>query len=250
MGGSRRTRILNRPGVKSPTRFRDRADAGQRLAERLLHLRDADPVVLALPRGGVPVAVPIAEALEAPLELLLLRKIGAPGQPELALGAVVEGEPPQTVLNEEVIEMLGVPRNIVVERAADQLAEIERRRRLWLRSHAPVTSRGRTVIIVDDGLATGATARVALQALECAGAARRVLAIPVVPSKVAGALRRLCEEAVFLVEPECFGSVGAFYDDFRQIGDAEVAKLFDAARQSRTITVACQRGVTGGGSSE
>ena len=210
-------------------RFRDRAEAGRRLAERLLHLKDADPVVLALPRGGVPVAVPIAEALGAPLDLLLVRKIGAPGQPELALGALVEGEPPQTVVNDEVIEMLGVPPGFVTEQAADQLAEIERRRRLWLHGHAPVVPYGRTVILVDDGLATGAAARAALLALERAGAARRVLAAPVAPPEVAGALRGLCDEAVFLAEPALFGSVGAFYDEFRQVEDAGVAALLDRA---------------------
>lgn len=211
-------------------RFHDRTDAGRRLAERLLHLKDADPVVLALPRGGVPVARPVAEALGAPLDLLLVRKIGAPQQPELALGAVVEGEPPQTVVNEDVVEELGIPAGYVTEQAADQLAEIERRRRLWLHGRAAMPPYGRTVILVDDGVATGATIRAALLALERAGAARRVLAIPVAPPAVAAALRQACDEAVILAEPALFGSVGAFYDDFRQLEDAEVTALLDAAR--------------------
>lgn len=209
--------------------FRDRTEAGRRLAERLLHLKDANPVVYALPRGGVPVAVPIAEALGAPLDLLLVRKIGAPGQPELALGAVVEGEPPQTVVNDDIVGLLGVPPAFVTEQAADQLAEIERRRRLWLRGRVAVPPYDRTAILVDDGIATGATVRAALLALKRAGAARRVLAVPVAPPEVADVLRRDCDEAVILAEPANFGSVGFFYDDFRQVGDAEVTTLLDGA---------------------
>ncbi len=207
--------------------FRDRAEAGRRLAERLLHLKGAEPVVFALPRGGVPVASPIAEALGAPLDLLLVRKIGAPGQPELALGAVVEGDPPQTVVNDDIVEGLGVPPGFVTREAARQFDEIGRRRRLWLRGRPAVPPRGRTVLVVDDGIATGATARAALLALERAGAARRVLAAPVAPRDTARALRALCDEAVFLTEPADLGSVGAFYGDFHQLDDAEVLALLD-----------------------
>jgi putative phosphoribosyl transferase len=209
-------------------RFRDRAEAGRLLAERLLHLKGADPLVLALPRGGVPVAAPIATALGAPLDLLLVRKIGAPEQPELALGAVVEGEPPQTVVNEDVVEMLGVPPEVVRREAARQVAEIARRRSQWLQGRAPVAAHGRTVILVDDGIATGATMRAALLALERAGAARRVLAVPVAPPGAARALRPLCDEAVFLARPLLFGSVDAHYEDFRQVEDAEVMALLGA----------------------
>lgn len=216
-------------------RFRDREEAGRLLAQRLLHLRGTAPLVLALPRGGVPVARPIAAALGVPLDLLLVRKIGAPFQPELALGAVVEGEPPQTVVNEEVVAALGVPAVYVEEQAADQVAEIARRRRLWLQGKPPVPTRGRTVVLVDDGIATGATIRAALLALERAGASRRVLAVPVAPRDVAAALRRRCDEVVALAEPAELGSVGAFYDDFRQLEDAEVTALLGhaAAGQER-----------------
>jgi len=208
-------------------KFRNRAEAGRQLAERLRHLKDADPVVFALPRGGVPVAVPIAEALGAPLDLLLVRKIGAPGQPELALGAVVEGEPPQTVVNGDIIEMIGVPADFVTERAADQLEENKRRRDLWQRGRAPVSPYRRTTILVDDGIATGATVRAALLALKHAGAARRVLAVPVAPAEIVDALRRECDQVVILSEPAAFSSVGAFYDDFRQLNDEEVTALLD-----------------------
>jgi putative phosphoribosyl transferase len=209
--------------------FRNRTEAGRRLAERLVHLKDAQPVVFALPRGGVPVALPVAEALGAPLDLLLVRKIGAPGQPELALGAVVEGEPPQTVVNDAIVELLGIRPETVAREAARQLDEIARRRRLWLHGRPAVPPRGRTAIVVDDGIATGATVRAALLALERAGAARRVLAAPVAPRETAEALRALCGEAVFLAEPDDLGSVGAFYADFRQLEDSEVAALLQRA---------------------
>ncbi|MBD0272423.1 MAG: phosphoribosyltransferase [Acetobacteraceae bacterium] len=213
--------------------FRDRAEAGRRLAERLSHLKGAEPVVFALPRGGVPVALPIAEALGAPLDLLLVRKIGAPWQPELALGAVVEGDPPQTVVNDDIVGECGAPPGFVEREAARQIEEIGRRRRLWLQGRPAVSPRGRTAVVVDDGVATGATVRAALAALERAGAARRVLAAPVAPRDTARALRKLCDEAVFLAEPDDLGSVGAFYGDFRQLDDAEVVALLDRAAAGR-----------------
>lgn len=210
-------------------RFRNRAEAGRQLAERLRHLADAKPVVLALPRGGVPVAMPIARALRAPLDLLMVRKIGAPGQPELALGAVVEGDPPQTVLNDDIIRMLRVPAGFIEEQVEQLLQEIARRRQRWLQGRAPAPVRGWTVILVDDGIATGATVRAALLGLEGAGATRRVLAAPVAPPDVAHTLRPLCDEAVILMEPHLFGSVGAYYEDFRQTEDAEVMALLEEA---------------------
>lgn len=221
--------------------LRDRVQAGRLLAERLRHLKGKDPVVLALPRGGVPVGVPIAEALDAPLDLLLVRKIGAPGQPELALGAVVEGEPPRTVVNDDVARALGVPLDEIAREAARQLDEIARRRRLWLRGRPAAPVRGRAVIVVDDGIATGATARAALSALERAGAALRVLAVPVAPRDTAEALRALCEEAVFLAEPLDLGSVGAFYADFHQLEDAEVVALLDQRVADRKSATQAQR---------
>lgn len=209
--------------------FRNREEAGRQLAQRLLHLKGTRPVVLALPRGGVPVALPIAEALDAPLDLLLVRKIGAPGQPEFGIGAVVDGHQPEIVVNDDIVRMLRIPDAYVADQAAAELREIERRRAAYLRGRQPTDLRGRTVIIVDDGIATGGTARVALQALGRTGAARRVLAVPVAPADTAQELSGLCDEAVVLDTPAGFGSVGAYYQDFRQLEDAEVIALLNRA---------------------
>ncbi|MXP63035.1 phosphoribosyltransferase [Roseomonas sp. M0104] len=210
--------------------FRDRAQAGRALAQRLMHLRSARPVVLALPRGGVPVAAEIAEALAAPLDLLLVRKIGAPGMPEFALGAVVEGTTPEMVLNEEAVRRLGVPREYLEGEAARQYAEIGRQRELYLRGRPFPGLQGHTAIVVDDGIATGATMRAALRGLAQAGAARSiVLAAPVAPPETAAALRDACDEAVFLEAPENFAAVGAFYADFKQVEDNTVMALLERA---------------------
>ncbi|MCW8085621.1 phosphoribosyltransferase [Sabulicella glaciei] len=205
--------------------FRNREEAGRRLAGRLEHLRGAAPLVLALPRGGVPVAAPIAEALGAKLDLLLARKVGAPGQPELAVGAVVEGDPPDFVVNDTIIRALGVPASFIEERRADEVAEIARRRRLWLGDAPPPAVGGRVVILVDDGIATGATIRVALAALARMGAARRIVAAPVAPAEVATALRAECDEAIILEEPASFDAVGFFFEDFRQVDEVEMLAL-------------------------
>jgi putative phosphoribosyl transferase len=209
--------------------FRNREEAGRLLAGRLAHLKGEEAVVLALPRGGVPVALPVARALGASLDLMLVRKLGAPGQPELGIGAVVEGTPPETVLNEDIIRALGVSREHIEREVEAALREIARRRALYLRGRSRVPLRGRSVVLVDDGIATGGTVRVALQALARLGAGRRILAVPVAPADVARALRSSCEEAVFLAAPEEFGSVGSYYEDFGQLTDAEVIALLDQA---------------------
>jgi putative phosphoribosyl transferase len=201
--------------------FRDRADAGRRLAGKLLPLKGEEPVVLALPRGGVAVGLEVALALDAPLDLLLVRKIGAPGHPEFALGAVVDGVSPEIVLDEEVVAALGVPETYLRDTARRELEEIERRRGLYLR--------GRTAVVVDDGIATGSTVRVALLALGRSGPARRVLAVPVAPPDTAGRLRALGDEAVFLATPADFRAVGAYYGDFRQLEDGEVVAMLERA---------------------
>ncbi len=214
--------------------FRDRTEAGQWLAERLVRLAVERPVVLALPRGGVPVAAPIAAALGAPLALLLVRKLGAPGNPELAIGAVVDGDPPQTVLNDAIIAALGIGAATVERERQRQLAEIARRRAALLgpgREAAPPPLAGRCAIVVDDGVATGATAAAALAGLRQAGAARAVLAVPVIAAEVAARFRAEGAEVVALAEPAELGSVGAFYRDFHQLEDAEVLALLEEARR-------------------
>ena len=210
-------------------RFSDRADAGRKLAEALLHLKDAKPVVLALPRGGVPVAYEVAKALKAPLDVLLVRKIGSPGQPELGLGAVVDGAHPQIVMNEDVVEMVHPSRRYIDAEAARQLAEIERRRKLYRPGGAPLETENRTVIVVDDGIATGGTVKVALTALRKLRPARLVLAVPVAPPDVLATISKFADETVCLSTPERFYAVGAHYDDFAQTEDAEVIDLLTRA---------------------
>jgi putative phosphoribosyl transferase len=210
--------------------FRDRADAGRRLAERLLHHREMRPIVLALPRGGVPVGYEVARLLAAPLDVVLVRKIGAPRQPELAAAAIVDGTHPEIVLNEDVVSGLGIPMRYIEEEAVRQQAEIERRRRLYLADRPRLDLHGCTAIIVDDGIATGATIRAALRAVRRSQPRRLVLAAPVAPPDTVSALAAECDELVCLLEPSLFSGISAFYDDFRQLEDAEVIVLLKRAQ--------------------
>ncbi len=210
--------------------LQDRATAGRLLAERLVGLQLADPVVLALPRGGVPVAFEIAKALDAPLDLLLVRKVGVPWQPELAAGAVVDGEHPDLVLNEDVIALAGLDRGTLDEIADRELAEIERRRSAYLAGRAPVPTAGRTVILVDDGVATGASVRAALTALARRGPKRLILAVPVAPAETLKALRSLVDDLVCLAAPEPFYAIGGHYVDFHQLSDQEVVSMLAESR--------------------
>lgn len=205
--------------------FIDRIDAGRQLAKVLEHYKNQNPVVLALPRGGVPVAAEIATTLEAPLDLLLVRKIGVPFQPELAMGAVIDGARPVTVRNEEVIAHAGIDEKEFAAVRDQELAEIERRRKLYFgqRPHPELT--GHTVIVVDDGIATGATTRVALQAMRLQKPSKLVLAIPVAPTDTLQKMRNEADEVVCLEDYENFGAIGFFYSDFRQVSDAEVIEL-------------------------
>jgi len=214
--------------------FQDRRDAGKRLAQELLRFKASDPIVLALPRGGVPVAFEIARALEAPLDLVLVRKIGAPDQPELALGAVVDGEKTEIVVNEDVLEALALSESFVRERAAREIEEIERRRRLYLRGRDRVPVAGKTALVVDDGIATGATMRAALRAVRRRQPSRLVLAVPVAPAETVESLRSEVDEVVCLSTPSFFGAIGYFYHDFRQVDDDEVRRLLAEAAPQRT----------------
>ncbi len=202
--------------------FDNRHEAGRLLAERLAHLREEKPIVLALPRGGVPVGFEVARALQAPLDIILVRKIGVPGQPELALGAVVDGARAQTVINHEVMDMLGVSESYLREQTRKQLAEIDRRRTLYVGDRPYLDIAGRTVIVVDDGIATGSTVLAALKAVQRAKPRRIVLAVPVAPPETVKELREQVDEVVCLMTPGWFGAIGRFYADFHQLTDAEV----------------------------
>ena len=205
--------------------FIDRTDAGRQLAKALARYKIQRPVVLALPRGGVPVAAEVANALDAPLDLILVRKIGVPSQPELAMGAVVDGAEPVVVRNEEVIQLTGVSESDFNAIRDEQLAEIERRRKLYLGDRPHPKLSGRIVIVVDDGIATGATTRAALHAIGKRKPAKLVLAVPVAPTQTLETLRGEVDDLVCLEDFVDFGAIGLFYSDFRQVSDAEVIAL-------------------------
>ncbi|HQT75755.1 MAG: phosphoribosyltransferase [Rhodospirillales bacterium 20-64-7] len=208
--------------------FADRHEAGTLLAERLLELKPSDPVVLALPRGGVPVGFEIARALRAPLDLVLVRKIGVPFQPELAIGAVADG--PELVTDPHLIADLNIPSSYLEEAKADALREIERRRHVYLGAHPPVDIAGRTAIVVDDGIATGATIRAALRGTRRRKPAHVILAVPVAPEDTLRRLRGEVDTTICLHTPAHFMAVGQFYRNFEQLADAEVTDLLNQAR--------------------
>lgn len=212
--------------------FQDREDAGRRLAEALKRFKGQDPVVLALPRGGVPVGLEVARALAAPLDVLLVRKIGAPGQQELALGAIVDGKHPTFVLNENVAAMVGPSADYVEAEKKRQLVEIERRRKLYRGDREAVDVRGRTVIVVDDGIATGATMKAALRGVRQAQPKRLVLAVPVAPPGALAELKNESDDVVCLETPEPFHAVGLHYADFGQTSDEDVVTLLAEARRT------------------
>jgi putative phosphoribosyl transferase len=207
--------------------FADRKTAGRQLSQRLQYLRHEEPVVLALPRGGVPVGFEIAEGLDAPLDIVLVRKIGVPWQPELALGAVVDGADPQIVINDSLAAELAIDESYIKSETARQLEEIERRRKLYLGDRPPVPLAGRTVIVVDDGIATGSTVRTALRAIRNAGAGKIVLAVPVAPRDALDELRGEVDEIICLSTPSPFIAVGAHYAEFAQLADADVILLLE-----------------------
>jgi putative phosphoribosyl transferase len=209
--------------------FADRRDAGRRLAEALRSYASEDPIVLALPRGGVPVAYEVATALDAPLDLLFVRKIGAPGHPELGLGALVDGADPQVVINASVKQMVEPPPGYIDREVRRELQEIERRRDAYVGGREPLPLHDRTVLLIDDGVATGGTVRAALQGLRKTRVQRLVLGVPVGPADVIETLRTEADEVVCLSTPEFFYAVGLWYRDFTQTTDEEVVELLDRA---------------------
>jgi putative phosphoribosyl transferase len=209
-----------------PTRiFADRSTAGRALAERLLALRLADPVVLALPRGGVPVAVEVARALDAPLDLVLVRKIGVPGQPEVAAAAVVDGGEAELVVNDEIVGREAVGDAYLAAAAERQLAEIERRRRVYLAGRRRLPLERREVVVIDDGIATGTTVKAALAAIRRKRPRRVVLAIPVAAVEALDDLLPLADEIICLETPRPFRALSFSYRDFHQLTDDEVVDL-------------------------
>ncbi|HSH76253.1 MAG TPA: phosphoribosyltransferase family protein, partial [Longimicrobiales bacterium] len=194
-------------------RFVDRHDAGRQLADRLeAMITGEDSVILALPRGGVPVAHEVSSRVGAPLDVLLVRKLGVPWQPELAFGAIATGG--VVVLNEDHVHALGLGEEIVRDIIERERIELERRERLYRDEHEPVEIAGKTVVVVDDGIATGSTVRAALQALSQRGVARRIVACPVAAAETIRGLEDEADEIVCLRTPVQFAAVGAWYDDF------------------------------------
>lgn len=211
--------------------FIDRKEAGRKLAQRLRYLRGQDVVVLGLPRGGVPVAFEVARALEAPLDVIVVRKLGVPFHPELGMGAIGEGD--VRVINDEVMWRAGVGAEELAEVEQRERAELDRRAQLFRGDRARVEVTGRTAVVVDDGIATGSTAAVACQVARAQGATRVVLAVPVAAPDVLDRLGGVADELVCLEAPEWFVAIGQWYSDFSQTLDAEVVDLLDRAAQAR-----------------
>ena len=217
--------------------FKDRSDAGRKLALALRDYKNRQPVVLALPRGGVRVAAKVAAALNAPLDLILVRKIGLPYQPELAMGAVVDGDKPLVVRNEYVIRSAGIAESEFNAVCDSELAEIERRRQRYLGSRERVEVAGRIAIVIDDGIATGATTRAALRATRSRKPEKLILAVPVAPADSLAVMQQEADEVICLEIYTDFGAIGFYYSNFRPVSDDEVIELlarFPARKQKQS----------------
>ena len=209
--------------------FTDRHDAGQQLGRLLLHLKEQQPIVLALPRGGVIVAAEVAKALNAPLDVLIVRKLGAPNHAELAIGAVTNGEHPQRILNENILSRIRISASYLEDETSRQLKELKRLQELYRQGRAALAVASRTVIVVDDGIATGATVRAGIKALRQMKVSRIVLAAAVAPRETIKKLRTEVDEFVCPLTPTSFTAVGTFYKNFEQTTDIQVIealKLF------------------------
>ncbi len=211
--------------VRTDLPFRSRVQAGERLGQILVDHKFEKPVVYALPRGGVALAIEIARSLHAPLDLILVRKIGVPGQPELAAACVINGDQADIVMNDDVMKAVPLSKDDVRRLAVRELEEIERQRKLYRLERAPVTAKARTAILVDDGVATGTTMRAAILAIRKQEPARIVLAVPVASEDAMNMLGHLVDEAIALAVPDRFGSVSQYYNDFHQMTDEEVIQM-------------------------
>ncbi|MEY2906633.1 MAG: hypothetical protein RLZZ408_1104 [Verrucomicrobiota bacterium] len=216
-------------------RFRNRQEAGQLLALELAHYADRkDCVVLALPRGGVPVAHELSRALRIPLDILVVRKLGVPGHEELAMGAIASGG--IRIINPHTLSALGITSAAVAEVERRELMEMERREKSYRGDRPPLDVRDKTVILVDDGIATGATIRAAIASLRQRGVRGIVVASPVAPDSVVDSLRSVAEEVVCVLKPRDFGGVGWWYEDFSQTSDEEVRGILNLTTESRSVT--------------
>jgi putative phosphoribosyl transferase len=218
---------------RQDVRFRDRRDAGRQLSERLAGSRLHDPLILALPRGGVPVAFEVAKALSAPLDVFIVRKIGAPGQPELGIGAIAEGG--EVVAYGAALRRLGLTKTRFAQLAAQERPELERRIQRYRGARTLPDMDDRDVVLVDDGFATGVTAEAALRSLRSSRARRLILAVPACPPRATQRLAGVADDVVFVVEPEGFEAVGQLYDDFSQTSDEEVVRLLECAHRANEI---------------
>ncbi len=217
--------------------FRHRHDAGKRLAARLVRYRNhPDVLVMAIPRGGVPVAYEVAKALAVPMDVVVVRKLGLPAQPELAMGAIASGG--VRVLNQDVVRALRIPERIIDSVAAIETVELERRERMYRGERPAEDPTGQTVILVDDGLATGSSMRAAIAALRAQGAASIVVAVPVGPRSTCLEISRLADGLVCLEQPAFFAAVGEWYDDFNPTTDDEVRQLLESSHSFRASTAA------------
>ena len=210
-------------------RFVDRSDAGRTLAAQLANMSLIKPVVYALPRGGVPVALEISRALNAPLDLILVRKIGAPGSPELALGAIVDGDNPQMIINEHVWRHSNADEDYLEATRSRELKELERRRSRYLGTHTQISPKERTAILVDDGIATGATMKAAMLALKQMGASDVIIAVPVAPKSAIPEFEALGSTVVCSNPIRRFLGVGAYFKDFHQLSDEEISDILEQA---------------------
>jgi len=211
--------------------FRDRQHAGSELAARLVELKLPRPLVLALPRGGVPIGAAIAAALDAPLDLIIVRKVGAPGNPELAVAAIVEGDPPDIVLNRDAMDAYGLSEQQVKRLAEEERLELERRQAAYRGGRKPASVAGRTVIVVDDGAATGTTMKAVLKALKRRSPSEVVVALPVAPPETVSDLEADADRVICLGQPRLFVALGYHYGRFPQLSDAEVMEMLDTAER-------------------
>lgn len=213
--------------------FRDRQEAGEKLGASLELLQLQDSIVLALPRGGVPVAAEVAKVLKAPLDLVIVRKVGAPGNPELAVAAIVDGDPPDVVLNREIVEAYALDDSALRALIARERPELERRRAVYRGKGLPLSVAGKTVIVVDDGAATGTTMKVAIRALKRRSPRKIIVALPVAPPETVDELAQEADLTICLNQPTRFRALSYYYGSFPQLSDSEVIDMMTVAARER-----------------